>query len=138
MAASRAPAVVRPDRADQRRLFIDLSDLHLPGYLAEPDQRAAVTAHVYERFTPFADDGWEWTVFPGQLGFDGWVYETIDGHLTVVGVDLLCRRLRRTDPLWSDPTHHVSEHRVRQLTGFAWTGAKGSKLWREPEHSEGR
>lgn len=126
-----APA--QPQREQRRHLFIDLADLRLPGYVSQPDHRAAVAAYVYERFTPFADDGWEWTTFPGAADFDGWVYETVNGELTIVGVNLLCRRRQLPDAQWSDPTHHVSEHRVRQLTGRPWTGARGSKIWREIE-----
>lgn len=118
-------------RLEQRRIFIDLSDLHLTGYLGQPGARATVTASLYERFTPFADDGWEWTIFPGDPTFDGWVYEHVDGKLTVVGVHVVCQRVRLPDPNWVDPTHHVSEHRVRQLTGTPWTADQGSKRWKE-------
>ena len=55
---------------------------------------------MYERFTPFADDGWEWTMYPGDPTFDGWVYEHVDGRLTVIGVHLICRRIRLPDPNW--------------------------------------
>jgi hypothetical protein len=132
LGANRSAAPTRARREELRHLFIDLSDLHLPGYLGSPDHRATVTSHVYERFTPFADDGWQWTTFPGDAAFDGWVYENVGDQLTVVGVDLLCRRARLPDPLWSDPTHHVSEHRVQQLTGHVWTAEHGSKIWSSP------
>ncbi|HEX8968044.1 MAG TPA: zinc ribbon domain-containing protein [Chloroflexota bacterium] len=120
-------------RLEQRRIFIDLADLHITGYLGDPGHRATVTAAMYERFTPFADDGWEWIVHPGEPTFDGWVYEHVDGRLTVLGVHVLCQRVRWPDPNWVDPTHHVSEYRVLQLTGTAWTAAEGSKVWKPIE-----
>jgi hypothetical protein len=123
-------------RVEQRRIFIDLADLNLTGYLGQPGPRATVTASVYERFTPFADDGWEWTMYPGDPTFDGWVYEHVDGRLTVIGVHLICRRIRLPDPNWVDPTHHVSEHRVLQLTGTPWTADSGSKRWQELPRNE--
>jgi hypothetical protein len=123
--------VVVARRLEQRRIFIDLVDLQVSGYLGEPALRAAVCASVYERFTPFADDGWEWTIHPGDPAFDGWVYEHVDAQLRVIGVHLPCKRVRWPDPNWVDPTHHVSEYRVLQLTGTPWTAAEGSKLWKE-------
>ena len=132
-AMARADAAASPGarRVEQRRIFIDLTDLSIIGYLGQPGLRATVTANVYERFTPFADDGWEWLASPGDPTFDGWVYEHIDDKLTVVGVHLQCRRLRVPGPSWVDPTHHVSQHRTMQLTGTPWTGSVGSKLWTE-------
>lgn len=120
-------------RLEQRRIFIDLADLAITGYVGDAALRAAVCASVCERFTPFADDGWEWAVHPGDPTFDGWVYEHVDGRLQVVGVHVLCKRVRWPDPNWVDPTHHVSEYRVLQLTGTPWTAAQGSKLWKEVE-----
>jgi hypothetical protein len=128
-----APNAPTP-RPEQRTIFIDLRDLHLPGYLVQPDERATVASHIYERFTPFADDGWEWTILPSDAAFDGWVYENIDGRLSIVGANLVCRRPRERAPMWSDAAHHVSEHRVHQLTGFRWTAEPGSKVWRELPH----
>jgi hypothetical protein len=124
-------AVSRRDA--QRRIFIDLTDLHITGYLGQPSLRAAVTANVYERFTPFADDGWEWIVGPGDPTFDGWVYQQVDDNLVVVGVHLQCSRARLANPSLVDPTHHVSQHRMLQLTGTPWTATVGSKLWKELE-----
>jgi hypothetical protein len=117
-------------RLEQRRIFIDLADLGIRGYVGDPALRAAVCASVYERFTPFADDGWEWSVHPGDPTFDGWVY---DNRLQIVGVHVQCKRVRLPDPNWVDPTHHVSEYRVLQLTGTPWTAAEGTKLWKEME-----
>lgn len=118
-------------RLEKRRIFIDLADLKITGYLGDAGLRATIIANIYERFTPFADDGWEWIVHPGTPTFDGWVYEHVEGRLSVVGVHLECRRLKLADPNWVDPTHHVSEYRVLQLTGTPWTAAQGSKRWQE-------
>ena len=118
-------------RLERRRIFIDLADLAITGYLGDAGLRAAVCASVYERFTPFADDGWEWAVHPGDPTFDGWVYENSGDRLLVVGVHVQCKRVRLPDPHWVDPTHHVSEYRVLQLTGTPWTAAEGTKLWKE-------
>jgi hypothetical protein len=115
--------------AERRRIFIDLRDLDLTGYLASPALRASVVANVYERFAPFADDAWEWIAHPGDATFDGWVYDTLDGELRIVGVQLECRRLHRS--LWrtAPPAHHLSEYRTHQLTATPWTATVGSKRW---------
>jgi hypothetical protein len=129
-------AAAESQLVEHRWIFIDLKDLGLPGYVGEPASRAAVTAYVYERFTPFADDGWEFTVFPGNAAFDGWAYEHVDGRLSIVGAHLLCKRAAAARRIWMDRPHHVSEQRARQLTGFEWTSEPGSKiLRREAKHN---
>jgi hypothetical protein len=110
--------------SEARLIEIDLSDLGLPADLAQPDQVALAMAHMYERFVPYADEGWEWVTFPGSRDFDGWI---VSGR-TLVAARLLSQRADdRTAPR---PAHGVSAYRTRQLTGRAWTAEPGSKLWR--------
>jgi hypothetical protein len=104
---------------------IDLADLELSADLSRPDQVALATAHVYERFVPYADEGWEWVTFPGAREFDGWV---ISAGL-LVAVRLQTRRAEDADGA-PRPAHGVSAYRARQLTGRPWTAEPGSKLWR--------
>jgi hypothetical protein len=114
-----------------RLIEIDLSDLGLTADLAQPDQVALATAHVYERFVPYADDGWEWVTFPGSRDFDGWVVSERAFDRTLLAARLLSRRAETSDQRTaSRAAHGVSAYRTRQLTGRAWTAEPGSKLWR--------
>jgi hypothetical protein len=117
--------------SEVRLIEIDLSDLGLSADLAQPDQVAMATAHVYERFVPYADEGWEWVTFPGSREFDGWVVSERAVDRTILAVRLLSRRAEPTGTVaLSRPAHGVSAYRTRQLTGRAWTAEPGSKLWR--------
>ena len=114
-----------------RLIEIDLSDLGLSADLAQPDRVALATAHVYERFVPYADEGWEWVTFPGSREFDGWVVSERAFERTILGARLLSRRAEPSEePTPSRPAHGLSAYRTRQLTGRAWTAEPGSKLWR--------
>jgi hypothetical protein len=114
---------------------IDLSDLALAADLSSPDQLANAAAHVYERFVPFADDGWEWVTFPGSRDFDGWVYAA--DRRTIAAARLLSRRVASEEsPAASRPKHGVSAYRTRQLTGRSWTAEPGSKKWKPASRTE--
>jgi hypothetical protein len=114
-----------------RLIEIDLSDLGLSADLSHPDQVALATAHIYERFVAYADDGWEWVTFPGSHDFDGWVVSERAPDRTILAVRLLSRRAEPGDSAaGSRPAHGVSAYRTMQLTGRAWTAEPGSKLWR--------
>lgn len=116
-------AVAQPV-SEARLIEIDLSDLGLSADLSLPDQVALATAHVYERFVPYADEGWEWVTFPGSPDFDGWVV----ARNTLIAVQLLSRRAEFSSP--ARAAHGVSAYRTTQLTGRPWTAEPGSKLWR--------
>jgi hypothetical protein len=117
--------------SEVRLIEIDLSDLELSADLAQPDLVALATAHVYERFVPYADEGWEWVTFPGSHEFDGWVVSERARDRTILGVRLLSRRADSAESTpMSRPAHGLSAYRTRQLTGRAWTAEPGSKLWR--------
>ena len=109
--------------SEARLIEIDLSDLCLSGDLSQPDQVALATAHVYERFVVYADEGWEWVTFPGSPEFDGWVV----ARNVLMAVRLLSRRAVLTT---ARAAHGVSGYRTSQLTGRPWTAEPGSKLWR--------
>src|SRR6266851_3724652 len=66
--------------AETRWIEIDLSDLGLPAEMPTLDDLALAAAHVYERFVPYADDGWEWVTYPGSRDFDGWVPHSARAH----------------------------------------------------------
>lgn len=110
--------------SETRLIEIDLSDLGLPADLSRLDQLALATAHIYERFVPYADAGWEWVTFPGSREFEGWV---VANH-TIAAARLLSRRVASEEP--GRASHGVSAYRTRQLTGRPWTAEPGSKLWR--------
>src|SRR5215831_10407431 len=123
-------AATRPV-SEVRLIEIDLSDVGLSADLAQPDQVAIATAHIYERFVPYADEGWEWVTFLGSREFDGWVVSERALDQTILAVRLLSRRAEPTGAAEaSRPAHGVSAYRTRQLTGRAWTAEPGSKLWR--------
>ncbi|HEY1297466.1 MAG TPA: hypothetical protein VGJ60_30670 [Chloroflexota bacterium] len=120
-----------PPVSEVRLIEIDLSDLRLSADLSQPDQVAMATAHIYERFVPYADEGWEWVTFPGSREFDGWVVSERAHDRTILSVRLLSRRAEPSESgAVSRPAHGVSAYRTRQLTGRAWTAEPGSKLWR--------
>jgi hypothetical protein len=125
-----AAAAARPV-LEARLIEIDLSDLDLSADLAQPDQVALATAHVYERFVPYADEGWEWVTFPGSRDFDGWVVSERAFQRTILAARLLSRRTEPSDrAAASRAAHGLSAYRTRQLTGRAWTAEPGSKRWR--------
>src|SRR5262249_12434828 len=110
-----------------RLIEIDLSDLGLPAEMRRLDELALATAHVYERFVPYADEGWEGVVFPGSREFDGWVVAA--GGRTLAAARLLSRRVADFEPA-TRAAHGVSAYRARQLTNRPWTAEPGSKRWR--------
>ena len=118
---------------EERSIYIDLSGLALPVSMHSLDERAIAAAHIYERFTPYADDGWEWLIHPADPDFKGWVPRATDATAILAGANLECRR-RSPPPSGrrSEPLHGVSLHRARQLTQRPWTGEPGSKIWRKP------
>jgi hypothetical protein len=120
------------ESAEARWIEIDLSDLDLPADMTREDQVALATAHLYERFVPYADEGWEWVTFPGSRDFDGWVYVAEGARRgSLAGARLLSRRVFTDEtPAGLRPTHGVSAYRTRQLTGRPWTAEPGSKLWK--------
>src|SRR5215471_11566226 len=100
-----------------RWIEIDLSDLHLPALMETHNARALAAAHVYERFVPYADEGWEWVTMPGSRAFDGWTYADSGDRYTLAGARLLCRRVAAAeDSATVRPTHGVSAYRTDQLT----------------------
>ena len=109
---------------------IDLADLGLAAPLVTPDEVATATAHVYERFVPFADQGWQWVVNPGSSDFEGWLYQLRNGELKIVSARLLSRKLENEPAATARPAHGVSSFRTRQLTGRPWTAVPGSKVWK--------
>ena len=122
-----------PEReiVDHRWIYIDLFDLKLPATMRNLDDLSTVVSYVYERFTPFADDGWEWVIHPSSWDFDGWVYQEFWGTMKIAGVHLLCKRVRPTgDAIPAQPLHHVSQHRTMQLVDRPWTAEPGAKIWK--------
>lgn len=119
-------------RASETRLIeIDLSDLGLSADLSDVDQLANVISLVYERFVPYADEGWEWISFPGSREFDGWVTSEDARARILLAVRVLSRRAPNADfAPGSRPTHGLSAYRTCQLTGRPWTAEPGSKLLR--------
>ena len=120
---------------EQQWIDIDLSDLALPADTGSLDQIAAAASHVYERFAPYADEGWEWVHHPADRGFPGWVVQERDGHSVILGARLLSRRAPLQDSTPSSrASHGLSPYRTRQLTGRPWTAEPGSKRWRPLSH----
>jgi hypothetical protein len=116
------------DGPEQRWIEIDLSDLRLPAEMLTLDALSVAAAYVYERFVEYADEGWQWTTYPGSRAFDDWVYAERDGRRILAGARLLSRRAP-SEPSGSAarPSHGVSAYRTRQLTGTPWTAEPGSK-----------
>jgi hypothetical protein len=126
-----APARPPSIGAETRWIEIDLSDLGLAAELPTLDDLALAAAHVYERFVPYADDGWQWVSYPGSRHFDGWVYGQRAQRRIVAGARLLSRRTTPEELApQARPTHGLSAYRTRQLTGRPWTAEPGSKVWR--------
>jgi hypothetical protein len=126
-----APARPPSVGAETRWIEIDLSDLGLAAEMPTLDDLALAAAHVYERFVPYADDGWQWVTYPGSRQFDGWVYSERNQRRIVGAARLLSRRAMPDEPApQSRPSHGLSAYRTRQLTGRPWTAEPGSKAWR--------
>jgi hypothetical protein len=116
---------------NERQIEIDLSDLGLRAPLTSLDDLATAASYVYERFVPYADEGWEWVGQPGLPTFDCWTYQMRDGELVVAGARLPVRRAAgATSQPRANPSHGVSAYRTRQLTQTPWTAEPGSKIWR--------
>ena len=120
------------DDESERWIEVDLSDLALPAPLTTLDELATAAAHLYERFVPYADEGWEWLGQPGLPGFDCWNYQLRQGTLIVSAARLRLRRVATDLPTTSETPapHAVSTYRTHQLTERPWTGEPGSKAWR--------
>jgi hypothetical protein len=119
--------------AEERTIYVDLSDLRLPWQVHTLDDRAALASHVYERFVPHADDGWSWVTAPSDPEFADWVYGERDGRVTLEGARLLSRRHHaEADARPWQPVHPVTLHRLRQLAQRPWTAEPASKAWRRP------
>src|SRR4030081_1171601 len=117
-APARPPSVA----AETRWIEIDLSDLGLPAEMPSLDDLALAAAHVYERFVPYADDGWQWVTYPGSREFDGWLYSRRARRRIGAGARLLSRRAAPEEPSpQSRPTHGLGAFPPRQLTGRPWT-----------------
>jgi len=126
-----APARPPSVGAETRWIEIDLSDLGLPAEMPTLDDLALAAAHVYERFVPYADDGWQWVTYPGSRQFEGWVYSERNHRRIVGAARLLSQRAMPEEPApGSSPSHGLSAYRTRQLTGRPWTAEPGSKAWR--------
>lgn len=110
------PAGTPKPRVEHRWIYIDLFDLRLPALMRSKDDRSEIVSYIYERFTPFADEGWEWVVHPSERDFSGWVTQEHWGDRLLAGADLLCRRVHSDpSPGTEEPGHYVSEYRTRQL-----------------------
>src|SRR5579859_3698348 len=116
-------------QSETRWIEIDLADLWLPADMPTLDDLAVAAAHVYERFVPYADDGWQWVNYPGSRAFDGWVSTERASLRILAGARLLCRRaVSEEHASGARPGHGLSAYRTRQLTGRAWTAEPGSKV----------
>src|SRR5438552_17521849 len=105
-------------KIDVRSIEIDLADVELPAELLTPDDLAVAAAHVYERFVPYADDGWEWLSYPGSRDFDGWLYTQRAGRRIFAGARLLSRRVTTDESVTTaPPLPGLSAHRTRRLPG---------------------
>src|ERR1700716_919796 len=87
-----APARPTSVTAETRWIEIDLADLGLAAEMPTLDDLALAAAHVYERFVPYADDGWEWVSYPASRDFDGWIYAERAHRRIVAAARLLSRR----------------------------------------------
>src|ERR1700730_8789281 len=101
--------------AETRWLEIKPSALGLPADTPTLDDLATAAAHVYERFVPYADEGWQWVTYPGSRDFEGWVYSTHPGRRMLAGARVLSRRVAGDAPA-SDfrSSHGLSAYRTRQ------------------------
>ena len=120
-----------PVAQEMRWIEIDLADLELPADAQQTlDGLATAASHVYERFVPYADEGWEWVTHPGSREFQGWVVGERAGQSVLLGARLLSRRAAPDESPAGRPAHGISAYRTRQLTGRPWTAEPGSKLWK--------
>jgi hypothetical protein len=111
---------------DERWIEIDLSDLHLSSDMSSLDHRAEVASHIYERFVPYADEGWEWAIHPASHRFDTWI--TRPGE-ELLAARLLCRRAEPEIAHEQRAAHGLSGYRTRQLTRRLWSSAPASKIY---------
>jgi hypothetical protein len=121
---------------EERKIFIDLADLDLPWQIQTFDDRSTIVSHIYERFVPYADEGWVWVTLPSDPAFADWVYGERHGRVTLEGANLLSRRVsveQAQRPRRA--AHPVSLHRLRQLAQRPWTAEPASKAWRRLEPS---
>jgi len=115
------PSFTPKPRVEHRWIYVDLFDLRLPALMRSEDDRSEVVSYIYERFTPFADEGWEWVVHPSEREFTGWVEQEHWGDKLLAGADLLCRRVHLDPaPGTEEAGHFVSEYRARQLAQNRW------------------
>src|SRR5258708_20070149 len=123
-----APARSSSCTAETRWIEIDLSVLGLDAELSTLDDLALAAAHVYERFVPYADDGWQWVSYPGSREFDGWVYSERARRRIVAAARLLSRRAvpEESGPQ-SRPTHGLSAFRTPHPPGPPCTPHPASK-----------
>jgi hypothetical protein len=114
-------------RIEHRWIYIDLFDLRLPADLSSLDDRSEVVTYLYERFTAFADEGWEWVVHPADPSFTGWVEQVHWGDRLLAGADLLCTRIV-SEPLpgSEDAGNYVPSFRMRQLAQNRWRYQPGT------------
>ena len=119
-----------PAPHELRWIEINLADLGLASADLESslDGLAVAASHVYERFVPYADEGWEWVTHPGSRDFDGWV---ANDRGMLIAARLLSRRAAEAVEAPSGrPAHGISAYRTRRLTGRPWTAEPGSKIWK--------
>ena len=121
--------------ANERWIDVDLSDLHLSSDMGSLDHRAEVAAHIYERFVPYADEGWEWVIHPASRRFDSWVTGEGDARSEIIAARLLCRRADGENRPGERPAHGLSSYRTRQLTRRLWSAEPASKNYRPPNGS---
>jgi hypothetical protein len=118
---------------DERWIEIDLSDLHLSSDMSSLDHRAEVATHIYERFVPYADEGWEWVVHPASPRFNDWVTGAGENGTEIRAARLLCRCANSEKHDEHRATHGMSGYRTRQLTRRLWSSEPASKVYR-PVH----
>lgn len=111
---------------DERWIEIDLADLHLSSDMSSLDHRAEVASYIYERFVPYADEGWEWVVHPASRRFDDWV--TNGSEITAARMH--CRRVEPETPHSERALNGLSGYRTRQLTRRLWSSEPTSKVYR--------
>jgi len=115
---------------NERWIELDLSDLHLSSDMNSLDYRAEVAAHIYERFVPYADEGWEWVIHPASRRFDTWVTNGGGAGDEILAARLLCRRAEPETAPAPRPSHGLSGYRTRQLTRRLWSAEPASKIYR--------
>jgi hypothetical protein len=115
---------------NERWIEIDLSDLQLSSDMSSLDHRAEVAAHIYERFVPYADEGWEWIIHPASRRFDTWVTDQRSDGDRLHAARLLCRRAEPEAPHVPRPSHGLSDYRTRQLTRRLWSAEPASKIYK--------